>query len=170
MSDVNVLVVFYSRRGDTEKMALAAGVGALQARANIRLRRVASRADQRTIDADVRWRETLERMKMDYIEPRAMDADWAELVVVATPADAMEEILEYVGGLHGAGLKGKTAAPLVAGANSSATERLCAACSAAGLLMAGDARPGPSDVSAAREYGRRAVEDVRLRRSPGESS
>ena len=36
--DVNVLVVFWSRTGVTEKLALAAALGAVQANANIRFR------------------------------------------------------------------------------------------------------------------------------------
>ena len=36
MGDINALVVFYSRYGTTEKLALAAGLGAIQADANIR--------------------------------------------------------------------------------------------------------------------------------------
>ena len=38
MSPINVLVIFSCRSGSTEKLALAAAVGAVQARANIRLR------------------------------------------------------------------------------------------------------------------------------------
>ena len=44
---VNVLVVFYSRYGETERLALAAGLGAIQEEANIRLRRLADRAPPR---------------------------------------------------------------------------------------------------------------------------
>ena len=40
MSPVNVLVIFYSRSGATETLALAAAVGAVQARGSIRLRRL----------------------------------------------------------------------------------------------------------------------------------
>ena len=45
MLEVNVVVVFYSRYGATEQLALAAGVGAVQAHANIRLRRLKDLAD-----------------------------------------------------------------------------------------------------------------------------
>ena len=58
MQDMNVLVVFCSRTGRTEKLALAAAVGAVQARANIRLRWLREAADdrggRRTASA---WRE-----------------------------------------------------------------------------------------------------------------
>ena len=69
MSDINVLVVFYSRYGNAERIALAAGVGAIQARANIRLRRVADHADAKTIDATPAWRQNLDRMNRDYVAP-----------------------------------------------------------------------------------------------------
>ena len=70
MGDINALVVFYSRYGTTEKLALAAGLGAIQADANIRLRRVADRADAATIAADGNWKKNLDRMNRDYVVPR----------------------------------------------------------------------------------------------------
>jgi hypothetical protein len=107
----NVLVVFYSRRGKTETLALAAGVGAIQARANIRLRRLADGASPEAIARDPEWSENLERMKKDYIAPREIDAQWANVVILAAPKDStaeMEQYLESAGGL----LKGKRAAVL----------------------------------------------------------
>ena len=109
MTGVNVLVVFYSRYGKTEKEALAAGVGAIQARANIRLRRLADLASLETIQADPAWRENLERMKKDYIAPREVDAHWADLVILAAPADRLEEMERYLDFAH-RDLRGKLAA------------------------------------------------------------
>lgn len=114
---MNALVVFYSRYGNTEKLALAAGVGAIQARANIRLRRLADLAGPETIQADSAWRENLERMKKEYIPPREVDAQWADVLILAAPpaatakADATAEMEQY---LDSAGdlLKGKIAAVL----------------------------------------------------------
>lgn len=96
MSEVNVLVVFYSRYGETEKLALAAGIGALQARANIRLRRLRDLADQNTIEQDSPWKEALVRMSADYIAPRDADAEWADVFILAAPEDATREICEYL--------------------------------------------------------------------------
>jgi hypothetical protein len=164
MGDVNVLVVFYSRHGRTEKIALAAGVGAIQARGNIRLRRVADRADQQIIDGDAAWKETLERMKADYVEPRPIDAEWADLIVIATPPDRTDEIFGYLDQLRDAVLPaGKTAAPIVSGDGARVIQKLCAACASAGLAVT-DASPVPSEIAAAREYGRLAVDAVRSRR------
>jgi len=96
MSDVNVLVVFYSRRGETEKLATAAGVGAIQARANLRLRRLKDLADTETIARDAAWKAALERLNMDYIAPREIDAQWADVILVASPADARTEMTQYL--------------------------------------------------------------------------
>jgi len=108
---MNVLVVFYSRRGETEKLALAAGVGAIQARANIRLRRLTDLADAETIRRDPVWSENLERMKKDYIAPREVDGQWANVLILAAPADCMAEMEGYLEGSR-ATLHGKSAAVL----------------------------------------------------------
>ena len=96
MSGVNVLVVFYSRYGDTEKLATAAGVGAIQARANLRLRRLKDLAGPDAIARDPAWTAALERLNMDYIAPREIDAQWADVIVVACPADARAELAQYI--------------------------------------------------------------------------
>jgi hypothetical protein len=93
---VNVMVVFYSRYGATEQLALAAGVGAVQAHANIRLRRLKDLADAQTIARDPRWSENLERMNRDYIAPREVDVDWAEAILVASCPESLRETEQYV--------------------------------------------------------------------------
>jgi hypothetical protein len=93
---VNVVVVFYSRYGETEQLALAAGVGAVQAHANIRLRRLKDLADPEIIARDPRWVENLERMNRDYIAPRDIDVDWAEVLLVASCPDSLRETEQYV--------------------------------------------------------------------------
>jgi hypothetical protein len=105
----NVLIVFYSRRGETEKLALAAGVGAIQARANIRLRRLADQGSAETIARDAEWSEHLERMKKDYIAPREIDAEWADTLILAAPHDCAAEMEQY---LKSASLEGKAAVVL----------------------------------------------------------
>lgn len=140
----NVLVVFYSRRGKTEKLALAAGVGAIQARANIRLRRLPDLASAETIARDAEWADNLERMKKDYIAPREIDAEWAEVVILAAPHDCTAEMERY---LEAARLAGKTAAVLGVFAGAAAK---------AGLKIV----PGEhatSDAALARRYGRQAA-------------
>ena len=96
MLEVNVVVVFYSRYGATEELALAAGVGAVQAHANIRLRRLKDLADAETVARDPRWTENLERMDRDYIAPREIDVDWADVLLVASCPDSLRETEKYV--------------------------------------------------------------------------
>jgi hypothetical protein len=93
---VNVVVVFYSRYGATEQLALAAGVGAVQAHANIRMRRLKDLADAETIARDPRWTENLERMNRDYIAPREVDVDWASVLLVASCPESLRETEQYV--------------------------------------------------------------------------
>ena len=72
-------------------LALAAGLGAIQAGANIRLRRVADHADAKTIDATPAWQENLDRMNRDYVAPRPADPVWADVIILATPAESCAE-------------------------------------------------------------------------------
>jgi len=96
MREVKLVVVFYSRYGATEQFALAAGVGAVQAHANIRLRRLKDLADGETIARDPRWTENLERMNRDYIAPREIDVDWADVLLVASCPESLRETEQYV--------------------------------------------------------------------------
>ena len=109
MTPLDVLVVFYSRYGITEQLALAAGVGAIQMRGSIRLRRLPDLAEAEAIRADAVWSGNLERMKKDYIAPREVDAQWAKVLILAAPRDATTEMDRY---LESAGdvLRGKVAA------------------------------------------------------------
>src|SRR5581483_8100277 len=72
---MNVLVIFSSCDGTTEKLALAAAVGAVQARASIRLRRL---PDQSSGD-----NEELIRMRREYVPPTSSDTAWADAVIIA---------------------------------------------------------------------------------------
>lgn len=65
--------------------ALAVGVGAIQARANIRLRRLRDAADEKTISAHAKWVENRDRMNKDYISPAETDAVWADAIIIAAP-------------------------------------------------------------------------------------
>jgi hypothetical protein len=77
-SPINVLIVFYSCCGDTEKLALAAAVGAVQARGSIRMRRLTDAGED-----IVACREALARMRREYVPPTAADVLWADAVIVA---------------------------------------------------------------------------------------
>jgi hypothetical protein len=72
---MNVLVIFSSCDGATEKLALAAAVGAVQARASIRLRRLPDQSSENG--------EELIRMRREYVPPTARDTAWADAVIIA---------------------------------------------------------------------------------------
>ena len=96
-------MVFYSRYGRAERLALAAGVGAIEAEGNIRLRRLPDDASAEAIQADAAWREALDRMNRDYVAPRPADPVWADVIVLATPADSSREVEAYVATLPALG-------------------------------------------------------------------
>lgn len=165
MGDINALVVFYSRYGTTEKLALAAGLGAIQADANIRLRRVADRADAATIGADASWKKNLDRMNRDYVVPRPADPVWADVIILATPAESCEEIEAYVASLSSFGsMTGKLAAPLAPGNRASSLTPISAAAERCGLVVAacGD---GGDPIDTARTFGQRVTEMARSKKS-----
>ena len=98
MQDVNVLVVFCSRTGKTEARALAAALGAVQAKANIRLRWLREPADDRSIQEIAGWKENRERMEKEYIGPRTVDADWADAIIIGA-SGRPPELRDYLASL-----------------------------------------------------------------------
>src|SRR5947208_16890887 len=81
----HVLVVFYSRCGTTEKLALAAAVGAVQARADMRRRRLTD------VTEDAQCRDEIARMRKEYVGPseRGILRAHATIYVLATELCAM---------------------------------------------------------------------------------
>lgn len=155
MQDVNVLVIFQSRAGSTERLALAAAVGAVQGRANIRLRRLPDSPDD-IPDAE-------------YIAPRADDAPWADAIVVGMPAGpcslsaGFERFFDSLGLRNRGELRGKIGAAFTHGF---AADALIAAMHRAGLTTLGESQdipeaPGPDALTAARLQGRRVAEAAR---------
>src|ERR1700689_3551147 len=86
MQDINTLVTFSSRTGATEKLALAAALGAVQARSNIRLRWLRENVASQTVAGVAGWRENRDRMAREYIAPREIDFLWADVLVIGMPA------------------------------------------------------------------------------------
>jgi NAD(P)H dehydrogenase (quinone) len=168
MGDINALVVFYSRYGKAEKLALAAGLGAIQADANIRLRRVADRADAATINADADWKKNLHRMNRDYVVPRPADPIWADVIILATPADTSMELETYVASLSSIGsMIGKLAAPLAPGNRESALKPIYSAAACCGLVVAPSGESAEDPIAAATSFGQRVTQMARaLKRQP----
>jgi multimeric flavodoxin WrbA len=156
MQDVNVLVVFQSSFGSTEQLALAAAVGAVQGRANIRLRRLRDTPDEVT--------------DTEYIAPREADALWADAIIAGMPAGpcrlsaGFERYFDSLEVLHGKGkLGGKIGASFTHGF---AADALLAAMRRAGLTALPETpenieTPDSDALTAARLQGRRVAEAAR---------
>jgi len=162
VGDINALVVFYSRYGTTEKLALAAGLGAIQADANIRLRRVADRASAEAIAADADWKKNLDRMNRDYVAPRPADPVWADVIILATPADSSSELEAYVVSLPSLGsMAGKIAAPLAPDSRDSALKPIYSASACCGLIVAPCGETSSNPIATATSFGQRVTEMAR---------
>jgi len=78
-----VLVTFSCQSGETEKLALGAAVGAVQARALIRLRRIS--------DAGIPLsNEEAARMRKEYVAPAEADIVGADAVILAAASNTDE--------------------------------------------------------------------------------
>jgi len=164
-----ILVVFSSRTGDTEKLALAAAVGAVQARARIRLRRL-PHAD----DEGPEMPEALRRMQREYIAPQVADLDWADAIVFCPSSGLDQEwvgFLELLGGMSRKRTSGGRLAAVVGKDHPHATAGLSDAVSSFGFTVhppARDRLPETSDVDGARVEGLRLairVRDLRAEKS-----
>ncbi len=102
--EIHILIIFACETGEVEQLALAAAVGAVQARANIRLRRMA--------DPVAAFNSVTARMNQDYVAPSAADTAWAHGLVVAIDGGLtqMQAHLVALGGMAG-----KPAVSLTAG-------------------------------------------------------
>src|SRR3954463_6147895 len=102
VDDVNVLVVFYSRGGETERLAVCIAEGAVRAGARIKLRRARDIAPEERIAADAAWQQARDRMHQEYATPRRADAEWADAIAFGTRAAAgttSPELDAYLEGL-----------------------------------------------------------------------
>lgn len=158
MAQPIVLVTFYSRTGSTEKLALAAAVGAVQGRALIRLRRLPDLDASRTLEEFPEHRETLKRMHREYVAPAEADVLRADALILAAPAGFSASSAEWAGYLDmaarlasGGKLTGKVAAVVDTG-NESTLRSFSARLSEFGLAVV----PAPS--LDARALGRRVAQ------------
>jgi len=108
-SPVHVLVIFDPAAPQLERVALAAAVGAIQARGEIRLRRlaeIAARPDPEKSDPeryDDDGSHALQRIRRDYVLPRAADLEWADALVLVSEAGSNWS--DVTGQLVNAGVK-----------------------------------------------------------------
>ena len=156
MQDINTLVTFSSRTGATERLALAAALGAVQARALIRLRWLRENVDDPTIDGLPEWRENRVRMAREYIAPREIDFLWADVLVLAMPArdgDSSPEWKTYLDGLKG--LHGKVATAFTTGSDATLVS-LCPVLAGLNLILV-----PPDPTATALLHGRKVTEAAR---------
>lgn len=115
MDDVNVLVIFYSRAGLTERLAVLLAEGAIQAGARIRLRRARDLMPEELIAADEAWRSERDRMEKEFAAPRLADVAWADAIAFGTSATVgglsveLGAFLAQIGTVSRSGLVGKVA-------------------------------------------------------------
>jgi multimeric flavodoxin WrbA len=88
MSQPIVLITFYCQSGETEQLALAAAVGAVQGRALIRLRRL---PDMGMVSDN----DTLLRMRKEYVPPAEKDILAADALIVVAPPDYSASSLQW---------------------------------------------------------------------------
>ncbi|HEX6313271.1 MAG TPA: hypothetical protein VFZ73_00365 [Gemmatimonadaceae bacterium] len=131
MADTIVLVIFYSRAGETERLAHAAAVGSVQARALIRLRRVPDIDPAGVLERFPEAQESLRRMHREYVPPREADVLGADAIVLAssTGVDAASPewspVVQMLERLAADGkLGGKAAAVVPNGASSHSFDAL----------------------------------------------
>ena len=177
MQDINALITFSSRTGETEKVALAAALGAVQARAFIRLRWLRENVDDQTIDSVSGWRENRDRMAREYIGPREIDFLLADVLVLGMPArdgvpsPEWKTYLEGLQVLQSAGkLHGKVATAFAVGSDS-ALVSLCSVLEGLDLILVPpDLTAAANAAEGARLHGRRVTEGARELRKAGNSS
>ena len=110
MATSNVLIVFYSRNGSTEKMALAVAEGAKSEGAEVRLRRARDFVGPDVMAKAPGWAENSARMHAEYPAPTVEDAEWADAIIFGTPTsfgNAAAELKAYIDSLGGLWFQGK---------------------------------------------------------------
>ena len=160
-----VVVTFYSRSGETERLATAAAVGAVQARAGIRMRRLMEPdADAALAQYPDRAGE-IRRMRTEYVAPKEADLLAAGALVLALPDDVESSSPECAGFLEllrsaaaGGRLAGRVAAVIGARRASGAVRDTLAHCGYTVLPVAREG--GELDVERALALGRQLVAGV----------
>jgi multimeric flavodoxin WrbA len=160
-----VVVTFYSRSGETERLATAAAVGAVQARAGIRMRRLMEPDGDAAIAQHPDSAAEIRRMRTEYVPPREADLLAADAIVLALPDDVESSspvcagFLELLRAAAADGrLAGRAAAVIGARRASGAIRDTLAHC---GYMVLPVAREGGAlDVDRAVALGRQLVAGV----------
>lgn len=110
MQKSKVLIVFYSRNSSTEMLAKAVAEGALEAGAEVRMRRVREVVGPEVMRQAPGWLENATEMNAKYEAPTEADAEWADAIVFGTPTrfgSISAELKAYIDGLGGLWFAGK---------------------------------------------------------------
>lgn len=84
--EINVLVAFYSRYGNTRALAEGIAEGAREVDGvSIRMRRALDLAPEDVIARDDRWLAARDEMEKLYPEPTNEDLEWADVIFLGTP-------------------------------------------------------------------------------------
>lgn len=85
-SPTRLLIVFYSRTGSVEALAIAAAEAAREAGAEVRLRRAREVADPADMAKVEGWTEGAARQNALHDAPTYQDAEWADAILFGTPS------------------------------------------------------------------------------------
>lgn len=110
MKKSKVLIVFYSRNNSTEMLAKAIAEGAIEAGAEVRLRRARELVGPDVMQQVPGWLENANDMNAQYPAPTEADAEWADAIVFGTPTrfgSISSELKAYIDGLGGLWFQGK---------------------------------------------------------------
>jgi len=110
MQKPKVLVVFYSRNNSTEMLARAVAEGAVDAGAEIRIRRAREVVGPEVMQQAPGWLENATEMNQRYEAPTEADAEWADAIVFGTPTrfgTISTELKAYIDVLGGLWFRGK---------------------------------------------------------------
>jgi len=104
MADVNILVAFYSRNGNTEALAKALAEGARSEGGEVRLRRARDFVAREIMKQAPGWAENSDRMHAEYEAPTPGDAEWADGIAFGSPTrfgNCAAELKAYIDSLGG---------------------------------------------------------------------
>lgn len=110
MTNINILISFYSRSGVTEALAKAVAEGAAKAGAEVRLRRAREFVGPEVMAQAPGWQESAAAMDARYPAPTAEDAAWADAIIFGTPTrfgNVSSELKAYIDSLGGLWVQGR---------------------------------------------------------------
>ena len=110
MSDIKILIAFYSRNGSTEALANAIAEGARSEGAEVTLRRAREIVSREVMASAPGWAENADRMNAQYDAPTAADAEAADAIIFGSPTrfgNVSSELKAYIDSLGGLWFQGK---------------------------------------------------------------